>query len=654
MPIRIIGEDLVAQSDAGQLGSRIATLFLGDRALVTLPGIHATQRLAYIATVNRERLDSGFSPLTDEETEAIWAESVDLILNGSFILIRPGPQGMKQAFAADEMLQEVVSKRCIRYLNVMNPEVSQALRSRGELWRIAPLPHSVSEMQQLISKARIRIGRLPIYYYNMVTGTRFLTCQEFSKLGALDPAALAAQLEEIRDYSGRTNLRGCREVDFFLTEGRFGHANLAGFQFESMGADELRREFDRLRADFELAVKPELRQDDPEEPAWRQLMLQTLIQRHDETVSEEVLRGLSPEFYLQIRWLPGGRVENGELIFDPLFEELEANPGDQELRSLCDQNAKSFFFNSVREYGNIEYANIGRIVTSLSSHPQSSGRRDVYISEVKLQDLELPVVRIIRVLKWGIREHIDEGKTLLQSIIEAEEYVEYTLDRRLGCRQLGMKFPSRISTHKLGERYHGSRHEFEGQILWATYLERDYARGIATDKVALSRFQTREFALRFAKLLGEAAASNLIVGRLHLDGTVLFDSGDEVLILDAEGLPESMVVTDHSGTFSDYQHELVHFASGYADPVNRRVAHVENPAEFARAYLDGFEERFTAIQEEFLRRRRAFLTLFRHCRYDQKGTFAFRWERVLERLEHSDGALLARAVSDRIHLPGKS
>ena len=50
-------------------------------------------------------------------------------------------------------------------------------------------------------------------------------------------------------------------------------------------------------------------------------------------------------------------------------------------------------------------------------------------------------MKIIRVLKWGIREHLDEGKDLLQAIIESEEYVEYTLDRRLGCRQLASHAP---------------------------------------------------------------------------------------------------------------------------------------------------------------------------------------------------------------------
>jgi len=380
-------------------------------------------------------------------------------------------------------------------------------------------------------------------------------------------------------------------------------------------------------------------------------MFSALVSRRDEPVSEEILRGLSPEFFLQIRWLAGGRIERGEILFDPVFEEFEARPDDPELRALCDPNAKRLFFNFIREFGDVEYLNIGRVVTSLSSRPSASGRRDVYIAEIKLSGVPRPLVRIIRFLKWGIREHLEEQKDLLRSIIEAEEYAEYILDRRLGCRQLGMNLPSRITMHKIAERYHGSRKEFEGQLLWATYAERDYIRGIATDKLPAARLAAPEFAVRFAALLGEAAAPSIIVGRLHLNGTVLFDDGDEVLLEDEQGLPAAIVVADHTGTFSDYQTELTAFAEGYAGPVNRRLALVPDPAAFVEAYLAGFRQRFADVQDEFRRRRRAFVTLFRHGQYAQEGAFAYRWERVLERLDRTDVDRLVEAVRRQIRWP---
>ena len=55
------------------------------------------------------------------------------------------------------------------------------------------------------------------------------------------------------------------------------------------------------------------------------------VGQRDETISEEILQGLSPEFYMQIEWLPGGRFEDGELMFDPIFDELEKRPDDRGL-----------------------------------------------------------------------------------------------------------------------------------------------------------------------------------------------------------------------------------------------------------------------------------------------------------------------------------
>ena len=44
----------------------------------------------------------------------------------------------------------------------------------------------------------------------------------------------------------------------------------------------------------------------------------------DELVQEEMLLGLSPEFFMQIQWLPGGRLVNGDLVPDEVFEESPA------------------------------------------------------------------------------------------------------------------------------------------------------------------------------------------------------------------------------------------------------------------------------------------------------------------------------------------
>ena len=65
--------------------------------------------------------------------------------------------------------------------------------------------------------------------------------------------------------------------------------------------------------------------------------------------------------------------------------------------------------------------------------------------------------------------------------------------------------------------------------IWSTYFQRDYIRGIASDKIPACRFEDPAYALQFARLLGRAAAPNMIVGRCDLNGQVLFDDGDEVV-----------------------------------------------------------------------------------------------------------------------------
>ena len=63
------------------------------------------------------------------------------------------------------------------------------------------------------------------------------------------------------------------------------------------------------------------------------------------------------------------------------------------------------------------------------------GRRDVYIAQVKQRGIKTKSQDHPHA-EAGIREHFDDGMKLLDAIIRSEEYTEYILDRRLGCRQL--------------------------------------------------------------------------------------------------------------------------------------------------------------------------------------------------------------------------
>jgi hypothetical protein len=286
----------------------------------------------------------------------------------------------------------------------------------------------------------------------------------------------------------------------------------------------------------------------------------------------------------------------------------------------------------------LEYINVGRLPESLArNRPAQSGRRGVYIAELKPHSETEPIKRFIRLQKFDIWYHLDKGDDLLKAIEDSEEYTDYWLDRRLGCRQLGMNLTHRVVMRRLSEKYAGANDRLRGRSIRTTYFEREYLIGIASDKLEGEKLGRLAYAARLAALLGQAAASSLIVGRsLELGKTPVFDDGDEVVREGPDGLPCEILVGDHSGAFGEYKEPLETFAAHYAKPVNVRTRYLTNPREFADTYLAAFRAHFTHIQEDYRKRRRAFDTLFKHCRYDTGGSFAFRWECVLRRLDKSD------------------
>ena len=645
---RIIGAHPLAKDERGRLNSRIGTVFPGDRVIVTLPGIHAMQREAYMVLLDAQRQQRGDPPLTPQERAVQWEKAVDLIMEDDLILIRPDPDNMPLAFAADDVLTELVPTRQVRFLHVLNEKVREAVKRRGQCWRITPLPTSHKAMRQMIASSRIGIGGREIYYFNNTTGTRFLTCEGFARLGTLEPEELRRHLMEIQDYSARLNRLGNPEIDFFLAAGAFSKADLEGRDFRSMSVEEIQAVHQALAAKFRNVVPPELRRDDPEAPQWRSRMFAALLPQSEEVISEETILRLSSEFFMQIEWLPGAQIEEGELIVDPCFQDSAPPVESDDQQGRWDEKSRALLFNFIREYGDLEYVNIGRVPGSLSLTRESRGRREVYVAEIKQRGNPEEIVKIIRMQKWGVGERLDEGKGRLQAMIESDEYTDYVLDRRLGCRQLGMNLTPRITAHTIPETYTGKQWEARGVTVWSTYFEREYIAGIATDKIPKCCFENDQYAIRFAALLGGAAAPNMIVGRSDLKGNVVFDDGDEVVQENAAGLPEVIVVSDQMGTFGDFGLPLEHFASGYAEPVNRRLPLVRCREEFANAYLDAFLERFTHIQQEYFKRKPAFDSLFSHQRLDEKGNFRFRWEQVLKRLRETDPKALTEAIRKHI------
>lgn len=651
MQLELIGPHPLAQDDQGRQLTRIGTLFPEQATLYTLaPGVHAWQRLNFIEHLNRQRAAQSAPPLTPEEEQLIATNSVDLVFESDHILIRPDPEHMELALAADELLQTLISKRKIKFLSVSDSRVRDAIKRQGECWRLSAVPKSREAKERLVFGSKVGIHGLPIYFYNRLTGTRWLTFTEFEGLSKLEPAALALHLSEIADHSLRRNRLDRPEIDFFAADlRRFGAGEFKGVAYDQLSPEQLRAKYEELRDHFRSAVHEAFRKDDCHNKAWCERIVSTLFLEGNEAQSEQLLSGLSPEFFLQIEWLAGGRFEEGEFILDPIFEEAAAAPQDAELQRLCDPRAKDIIFNIIRDYGDLEYINLGSVPESLSlDRPQKEGRRGVFLVEFRQPGEAAPLKRFLRLQKWGVWEHLDDGKDLLSAIQWSDEYADYWLDRRLGCRQLGMNLCRRVFMRRLNEVYQGKNNGYRGRPIHTTYFEREYVPGIATDKLPLDRYARPGYALKLAALLGRAAASSLIVGRSFDGSRAAFDDGDEVVRESPDGLASEILLGDHSGAFTEYKLPLETFAAHYARPVNLRETLVPNAREFAEAYLKAFRDQFLHIQGDYRKRKRGFDHLFKHCKYDPAGSFAFRWERVLERLDQTDLDALLAAIRAQI------
>lgn len=648
--MRVIGDPIFACDETGRLKTRIGTIFLRSRVLITLPGIHATQRLAWIEHLKRER-QVAKKKLTDEEINQEMEQSVDLLFSEQHVLIRPEPETMALAFEADRLLQEIITKSKIRFLNVQNKQVRNALRARGENWRMSRLPISQEEMIRLVADSLVPIAEQPIFFYNQSTGTRYLTVENFAWLKGLSDHAFRQQMLELKNYCCRRNRHGYPEVDIFPRNCTFDCREISRLDVENLDIATLRRHHTRLVKEFRAAVSPTLRYETPLNIEWRNNLCSALTTQPNDIVAESITDAMSPEFYNQIEWLPGCRLEQGKIIFDPVLTELEQH-GHSDHTIPYDPRAKAIIFNYLREHDTIEYINIGHIGRSLSHRlPEATQRASVYVVHLKELNKAEPELLILRFQKWGVKEHLDAGKPLLQAIMESINYTDYVLDRRLGCRQLAMNLTERLSASNLMETYHGQNEAYHGTQFWTVYFERYYVQGRATDKILNLHYADSEFNRRLARLLGEAAASNAIVGRADLHKKVLFDDGDEVLVNDADGLPLAIVISDHTGAFTKYREPLLDDAPAYALPVNRRLKHMTNKREFMRIYLRAFQARLEQTQRDYQQNPAAYDHLFSHRPLDSGGSFAYRWKCTLRRLTTTDASELTNAIRQHIQVP---
>jgi hypothetical protein len=653
--MKIIGKPIFSKEADGTLSSRIGTIFFNTLGLVTERTVHAMQRMMWIDALNNERAALGKEPLSEEEEREELLNSVDLIFTEDEVLIRPDPTRMDLAFKADEELQKILSKRHIRFLNAHSTKVRNALITRGENWRMTRTPISQEDMANLINGSRVAISGENIYYYNRTTGTRYLTVEGAAKLSNAKGESLRAQLSELQTMLSRRNRIGHPEVAFFpVTTPLEIKERLLALKIDALSDVELKAKLAVIDSMWRASVPSELRDESVDNFSWRNEMCRTLTTGPNDTGADEfeLIQGISPEFYRQIEWLPGVRIDGMETVFDPLWEEFDRTH-DPELAQICDQRARNILLNVSRFYGDVEYVNIGRISRSLARTPIVGSRRgNVYIIQFKEKgETSVPKVKIIRFQKWGIAAHLDEGKDLLRSIIETNEYTDYIIDRRLMCQQLGMNLPRHFSYGEFPEIYTGTNVQYRGTRVRASYFTRSYIPGIASDKIPPVKFRNPAFAKAFARLMGEAAAIDLIVGRRSSEtGENLFDKNFEVLQMDRAGIPERLIVTDHGGSFVNYIHNFCDVVAPYANVMRRRKEFVSDYNGFVQEYLTAFEGKIGEIQKKYLSSKRAFDCLFASRHYDAAGSGAYRWSKILERLSKADAKTVRNKLEEAIML----
>ena len=655
MKLRVVGPSLYSSGGTVfELG--VATIFPDTHTLITKGTTHYTHRQEYCDLLEEERCAAKAAPLSADEREKIWLSGVDLIVQPDVVLIRPDPDQIDLVLVADEQLQETVSKHRIRFQLASNAKVRGALTKRGELWRITSDALTTDEMVARVQNARMKLGGRAIYYYSPPIGTRFLTLKELRNLADRDAAELYQHLVEIQTYCQRHSKRGGLEVDFFLA-GASLRAAFREARFPETDEVALRAEHRRLCKLFEEDVLPHLRSDDVCVPDWLQKMYGALYPLQEDAADAEECLGLAAEFRRHVQWLPGGRMKQGHLDYDSIYDSRNGlDPA--EIQRQENLRSRAIILNFVRDYGDLEHINVGWINESLSrARRPERGRRAVYVVEMKRASEEREQIRFLRMQKWDMTYRLDQFKSPEAAMFETEEYTEYTQDRYLGCRRLGMNLFGPVRIGKISELYQGKQQHLRETPIWTPYFERAYVHGIASDKILEDRWTRPGYADRFAQLLGQAAAPNIIVGRG--DGAtegipderlvVFFDDGDEIAI-ERDGMVEELIVTHHTGSFWHFDQPLCRLAPAYAAPVNRRVEDLPDPAAFARIYLDSLIDRFIGIQREYIEDRRSFEQLF-HLRHIRKeGNFVHRWQRVLERLEETDAIELKDAIAACMNL----
>lgn len=631
----IIGPDLFSVDAEGRPLTPIASVFPKFHCIVTGRSIHALQTETMIDYLT-QKLGKSHEDLDPETVSDIYEGAAPLLIRDPYVLIRTDPSTLNIAFDADEVLQRLIPKERIQFTGTQLATVRREMRHRGESWRISRSPQSPGEIWRNIRSSRVQVHTGAVYYQNARNGARYLTCEEFMKIRPLlreEPAEALARLREILMLTGMTNDAGAPELAFFLPqEVKLNPSSLAALvslMEDTSGctqAEDIERAFDGFAAAFAATAGPELVAQDRFQECWRKTMFCRLFGFSEFEVEEWTL-GLSPEFHLNVKWLPGARIIGRLLRF-----EKEA---ERRVRHIID-----FYW---ERHPDLASVNIGRVETPQSGRARTGEEREVYLVVLGFAD-GTENIRIVRLMKWDVLHRIKSGLQPDQAVRETQEYRGYILDRLKAIAELGVPILS-YSDIRFDEEFPGLG------VLPVFFFERRYVPGMVTDKIPPAFYGRPGFIARLAKLLGAIAADNLVVGRSHpWTGHVYFDDGDEVVLLDGNGIPEKVIYAETTGSFGDWTTPVTDLLPHCLEHLVRHLEAAEavlvpeyELGEAVNAFEKGFLRELERLKDGLYENGEHLRALFAD-RPMEPGGIRDRWEHILTRLETTEADAVKRVI----------
>jgi len=253
-------------------------------------------------------------------------------------------------------------------------------------------------------------------------------------------------------------------------------------------------------------------------------------------------------------------------------------------------------------------------------------------------------------MKWDVIHRLKQGFPLSQAISDTIRYRDYVVDRLRATTALEIPILS-YSAIEFAEEIQGI-----GQIP-VFFFDRRYVAGMVSDKIPLPYYAKPGFVIRLARLLGAAAAASMVLGRAsYRRGDLFFDDGDEVIQLNAEKLPERLVISETTGSFTNsttpisgllpqcLSHLAVHLKKARDRGISREDLKTA-VAVFAEALRAEIERMHSLLSDQSV----ALQSLF-DGQTSEPGSLRERWKNMMDRLAATDTGAVQRDVFSSPHL----